>query len=238
MAPFLGMLLALPLILPSNAFVFRTPYIDFKRTQLYLLDPVSAGIGMDGAAGIGIGVEEAINVGIAVASAFVGTASQLPRIRALEQELKIARDSLDLMEHQMNTRISELEDKLFEIDREFENQTDRFKRSYDKQQLEDLERITKKMKVDFQYKLEIKLEEEKSKLLTKQLDLVNGVTGKRQAELAELRLRQIAMEHENSTLQKAQQKADEELGRLREASAKEQRWWPFQWRKNSNNLNV
>jgi alanyl-tRNA synthetase len=167
-----------------------------------------------------------VDAGIAVVSAAAGAASQFPRIQQLERELKSAKDSLTKSEEELVSKITELEDKLFHMDQEYEQATTRFKKQYDTKMKEDLERVADKMKVDFQYKLEIRLEEQKSKLLQDQLGLVNGLTGGRQEELVNLRLRNSRVQKANQELEQALEMSKLELERI-QAGAQKKGWWPF-----------
>jgi hypothetical protein len=167
-----------------------------------------------------------VDAGIAVVSAAAGAATQLPRIRQLESDLRAAKDSLIQSEQELVGKIASLDDKLFHMDQEYEQATAKFKKQYDASMKEDLERIVAKMKVDFQYKLEIRLEEQKSKLLGEQLNLVNGLTGGRQEELVDLRLRNSRVQKANEELEKALVASELELERM-QAGAQKKGWWPF-----------
>jgi phage-related minor tail protein len=151
----------------------------------------------------------------------------VPKIQELERELDTTRAALTDSEQQLVSQIHELEERLFVMDREFEGQTDKFKKQYDVKMRDDLQKITEKMKVDFQYTLEIKVEEEKSKLLLDKLDVTNSLTGQRQVELVNLRLQRSRIEDANQALEKAMDESKAELDRLREAALKRTGWWPF-----------
>jgi len=169
----------------------------------------------------------AIDVGIAVVSAAAGVVSQLPTVSRLQKELEITRAALTDSEQEMVSRISEVEDRLHAMDAEFEAQTTKFQKQYDTRMREDLEKMTEKMKVDFQYNLEIRLEEQKSKMLCKQLDVVRTVTGsKNREELADLRLQRDRINKANAELEKALEASKYELEKLRHAAAKKG-WWPL-----------
>lgn len=168
-----------------------------------------------------------MDVGIAVVSAAAGAVSQLPRIQQLERELKTVRAALTDSENEMVAKIKELEDKLFLMDKEFEGQTEKFRKQYDFKMRDELERITAKMKTDFQYKLEIKMDEERSKLLSEKLDLVKGLTGGKQEELMSLRVQRDRVSKANLDLEKALSNAKNELDRLQQAASQKKGWWPF-----------
>jgi hypothetical protein len=61
-----------------------------------------------------------LDLGIAAVSAAAGAASQLPRIQELQRELEISRAALTESENEMVTKIHDLEEKLFQMDREYE----------------------------------------------------------------------------------------------------------------------
>lgn len=168
-----------------------------------------------------------VDAGIAVVSAAAGAATQLPRIQQLERELKSAKESLTQSEQELVSKIAQLEDKLFQMDQEYEQATTRFKKQYDTRMKEDLEKVADKMKVDFQYKLEIRLEEQKSKMLEEQLDLVNGLTGGRQEELVDLRLRNSRVQQANQELEKALEASKRELERIQAGVQQKKAWWSF-----------
>jgi hypothetical protein len=168
-----------------------------------------------------------LDIGIAAVSAAAGALAQVPKIQELERELDTTRAALTDSEQQLVSQIHELEERLFVMDREFEGQTDKFKKQYDVKMRDDLQKITEKMKVDFQYTLEIKVEEEKSKLLLDKLDVTNSLTGQRQVELVNLRLQRSRIEDANQALEKAMDESKAELDRLREAALKRTGWWPF-----------
>jgi hypothetical protein len=61
-----------------------------------------------------------LDLGIAAVSAAAGAVSQLPRIQELQRELEISRAALTESENEMVTKIHDLEEKLFQMDREYE----------------------------------------------------------------------------------------------------------------------
>lgn len=61
-----------------------------------------------------------MDMGIAAVSAAAGAASQLPRIQELQRELEISRAALTESENEMVSKIHDLEEKLFQMDQEFE----------------------------------------------------------------------------------------------------------------------
>jgi hypothetical protein len=61
-----------------------------------------------------------LDLGIAAVSAAAGAVSQLPKIQELQRELEISRAALTESENEMVSKIHDLEEKLFQMDREFE----------------------------------------------------------------------------------------------------------------------
>jgi hypothetical protein len=167
----------------------------------------------------------ALDFGIAALSAAGGALSQRPKIQQLERELETTRASLTESEQQLVDQIHELEEKLFTMDREFEGQTDKFKKQYDLKMRDELERVTEKMKIDFRYKLDIRVEEQKSKMLQDKLFDTSSFTGNRQDELVELRLQQSRIKIANAKMEKALVESTAELKTMREAASKKSSWW-------------
>lgn len=193
-----------------DAFVPTVNPSSVSSTQL-MMEPVTLGILSQ------LSVEP-VTVGIAVASAAAGAAAQMPRIQALERELESTKAALDLSEQEMVSKIAELEDKLFNMDDEFEQQTAKFQKQYDQKKKKELEGTIAKLKTDMKYSMEIKLEEEKSKLL---LDQVKSLSqqGDKQTELTQLKLKQSQVQETNLKLEKALVEAQDEVERMQGAAA-------------------
>ena len=151
---------------------------------------------------------------VAVASAAAGAISQQPRIQHLQQELATARKALNETTVAMEDKMGALEEKLFVMDREYEAQTARFKRQYDVKAKEELERKADRIRQDFQFKLDLKLNEEKSAMLSEQLDKVNGGLN-REGELSAMRIQKDRMEEANVKLEQALEESEKELQRMR-----------------------
>lgn len=183
--------------------------VTTQPAPLHILDPAAS-----------------MDLGIAVVSAAAGAASQWPRIQSLERELSTTRAALTESEQEMVAKIHALEEKLHVMDTEYEAQTDKFKKQYDLKMRDDLAAITEKMKTDFGYKLEIRLAEEKSKLLAERMDLVSTFTGGRQEELLQLKVQRDKINKANVDLEKALEESQKELERLHAAATKKG-WWPF-----------
>jgi len=175
------------------------------------MDPASVVVG---------DVDVALEVGVvALMGAAAGAASQLPRVYALQGELARVRRQLNETETGLVEKIHVLENKLFEMDAEFEEQTAKFQRQYDQTQKQRLADIKDKLKTEMQYKLEIQLAQQKSEQLMESVTLEHGRTGK-QEELSQLKLRSIRLEDLNAELEATLKRTDEELQHLREMAAK------------------
>lgn len=171
-----------------------------------------------------IGME---TIGIAVVSAAAGAAAQVPKIQQLEGELEKARGLLEQSREEMAAKIVELEEKLFLMDKAYEDQSAKFMREYEMKKNEEVAKITDKMKTDFKYKLEIKIEKEKSKLLTQKLSEVT-LAGDQTTKLAEMKIQMEQLENAKQNVEKALKKSDSELERLGESkNGKKGNFWFF-----------
>ena len=112
-----------------------------------------------------------------------------------------------------------LEDRLFDLDQEYEAQTARFKKQYDTKMQEQLESMKEKVKTEYEYKLDMKVEEERSKMLKEKYDFVNSM-GDKQQELFGLRIKQKSIAEANEQLEKALEDSEAELQRLRDEASK------------------
>jgi len=170
-----------------------------------------------------VGVE---TIGIAVVSAAAGAAAQIPRIQELEGELVKARAALEKSKGEMVTKITELEDKLFQMDQAYEEQSAKFMKAYEQRKNEEVQKITEKIKTDFAYKLEIEVEKEKSRLLSQKLTDVK-VSGDQTTKLAEMRIKMDMLESAKEKLEVALKKSETELKRLDKAGKAKGGFWPF-----------
>lgn len=126
----------------------------------------------------------------------------------------------------MVEKIKVLEEKLYEMDNEFEQQTAKVKKQYDTTLRNEVARAAAKAKEDFKYTLEIRMQKARSKFLKEKLDFVNNLTGEKQTELVNLRLQEQQVKETNKKLEEALHQSEEELQRLHNLSAKK-KWWPF-----------
>jgi hypothetical protein len=212
-------------VAPSNAFVARPGAAATAgepcRPLRAVVDPA---VLPTAAAAVG-GADLTVAM-VAAASAAAGALSQLPRIRQLEAELEAARDELRGVQAEMEAKMAELEERLFRMDQEYEEQTARFKRQYDRSQVERVERLRDRMQREYRQKLDIKLEEQRSsRLLSEGLKAVADQT-ERQAELSQLRLQQQRIRDANAKLEQALLESDRELERLR-VEAKKRKLLPW-----------
>ena len=165
-------------------------------------------------------------IGIAAISAAAGAAARQPEIQKLESELSEARGLLEASKEKMKQKIDELEDKLFQMDREYEGQTAKFQKEYEAQKKKEIERIADKIKTDYQYKLDIEVEKEKSRMLTKKLE-EEEFNADQNSKLAAMRMQKEELELAKGKLQAALSKSEEELEKLKSGSNNKSGFWPF-----------
>ena len=190
----------LPAPIISNGMVLQPTLLEM------VVDPIMLGAGLN--------LDVAVEVGIALASAAAGAMTQIPRVQQLERELEAAKFALTASELDLVEKIRVLEDKLFVMDQEFEEQTVKFQRQYDKKQKDQIEAFKEKIKTDMAFKLDIQIEQDRSAKLLKQADNENGRT-LRQGELSQLKLQQMQLNDMNAKLEEAIAHSDEEIERLR-----------------------
>mmetsp|Transcript_32817 Transcript_32817/g.54195 ORF Transcript_32817/g.54195 Transcript_32817/m.54195 type:complete len:213 (-) Transcript_32817:187-825(-) len=167
-----------------------------------------------------------IDGAIALASAAAGAASQFPRIQQLERELGSARSALTKSEAELADKVMQLEDKLFRMDQEFESQSDKIRKNFDMTLRNELERVRKKVREEYQFTLAIKVQEERSRMLQEKVNFVGSVNGDKDQELVSLRLKQVQVATTNQKLEDALTGAQSELERLQTMASKKS-WWPF-----------
>ena len=129
-------------------------------------------------------------------------------------------------EQQLVEKILELEDQLFKMDQEFEAQSGKIKKQFDATLREELERVRKKVKEEYLFTLDIKIQEERSKMLKEKLDFVGSVNGDKDIELVNLRLKQSQVELANQKLEEALANSKAEMDRIQGLNG-QKGWWPF-----------
>jgi ABC-type multidrug transport system fused ATPase/permease subunit len=187
-----------------------------------VVDPIGLVTGM--AVDMNIGVE----VGVALVSVAAGAMSQAPRIQKLERELQTTRASLDQTEAEMVQKIHLLEEQLYAMDLEFEEQTAKFKKSYDVSQRQKMEEFKETLKKQFQFKLEIQLAQAKSDKLLNEILPNESSRVDKQEQLTQLKLKQGQLEDLNAQLEQALRDTENELKRFRDESSKKTfLFWKF-----------
>jgi hypothetical protein len=83
---------------------------------------------------------------------------------------------------------------------------------------EQLQQTVDKLKQDYEMKLEIALQRDRSSKLSKQLVQVNGGMD-RESELSRMRIQQEQLNEANAKLEQALQDSESELRRMREAAS-------------------
>lgn len=186
---------------------------------------------------------------IALVSSLAGAASQAPRIAELEaersklrQDLALAQSALSESEAQLVRRISQLEDSLFEMDREFEGQTARMKKQYDNTLREELQALAIRLKDEFEivkqkmdesYKADLGLQLEVQKnvlrqdFLKEKLDLITDSGDATRRNLANVLAEQAKIASINQDLERALELSRKEIETLAQNKNKKGGWWPF-----------
>ena len=130
-------------------------------------------------------------------------------------------------ELELVTKITELEEKLYRMDQEFEAQTDKVKKRYDESMKLELKKVAEKVMEDYRYTLDIRLAEQRQSLLSEKLTFVNNLNGDKELELVNLRLRQGQINNANKKLEDALTQSKLEIEKLSELTRKKSGWWPF-----------
>ena len=186
---------------------------------------------------------------IALVSSLAGAAAQAPRIAALEEEKKKLKQDLALVqsalsesEAQLVSRISQLEDSIFEMDREFEGQTAKMKKQYDSTLRGELQALAYRLKDEFEvvkrkmddtYKADLGLQLEVQKNVLRQdflkakLDLMSDSGEKMRENLASVLVEQAKISHMNEELERALELSKKEIETLVQNRNKKSGWWPF-----------
>lgn len=156
---------------------------------------------------------------VAAASAVAGAFSQQPRIQELERTLLESQMALNETRLETELKMSQLEDKLFEMDKEYESQTSKFKKRYDNQMRDELEKAKDKIRTDYNFRLAIQTDKLKSEKLMDGLGIIAQSTDK-EAQLSQVRIEKAQLAELNKKLEEALQKSSQELENLKEQASK------------------
>ena len=143
---------------------------------------------------------------VAVASFAAGVLTTVPRMQALEQNITATRA-------EAAAQIEALEARLYALDEEYEQGTADLQRQFEALRVDQLRKQKRRQAEEYQYKLqaqiqtlqddyERQLQQQKSMLLSQQLQDLNDVTGgvDQRAELLQLRLQQTQLQERNEKL--------------------------------------
>jgi len=108
-----------------------------------------------------------------------------------------------------------MEDKLFKMDQEFESESSEFQRNFDVRLRELVEKTKLKLKEDYQFSFDIKLNEERSKMLQEKADFIGTTNAEKDVELVQLRLQRIQINVAQKKLQAALAEAQRELEEIK-----------------------
>ncbi|GAX29277.1 hypothetical protein FisN_16Hh293 [Fistulifera solaris] len=156
---------------------------------------------------------------VAAASAVAGAFSQQPRIQELEKALLESQIALNETRLETEQKMTQLEDKLFEMDQEYEAQTTRFKKRYDNQMREELEKAKDKIRTDYNFRLAVQTDKLKSEKLMDGLGIVAQSTDK-EAQLSQVRIEKAQLAELNRRLEEALQKSNQELENMKAEASK------------------
>jgi len=139
-------------------------------------------------------------------------------------------------------RVTELENALFEIDREYEGQTARMKKKFDMQLKEELNELatrlkrqyttnTERLKDAMQRDTELQKVELSGKLrqdfLQEKLNYINEMSGTKRDQLSSILQEQAQIKIANQELEAALAASRKELEDIQNMSKKPFGWWPF-----------
>lgn len=116
-------------------------------------------------------------------------------------------------------KMAQLEDKLFEMDQEYESQTARFKKRYDNQMRDELEKTKEKIRTDYNFSLAIQVDKLKSEKLMDDLGIVAKSTDK-EAQLSQIRIEKAKLADLNRNLEDALEKSTLELEQMKLQASK------------------
>ena len=156
---------------------------------------------------------------VAAASAVAGVFSQQPRIQELENALLESQMALNETRRETEQKMAQLEDKLFEMDKEYEAQTTRFKKRYDNQMREELEKARDKIRTDYNFRLAIQTDKLKSETLMDGLGIVAKSTDK-EAQLSQVRIEKVQLAELNKKLEEALEQSAQELENMKAEASK------------------
>lgn len=129
----------------------------------------------------------------------------------------------------MNVEVSELADKLYFMDEEFEQQTLELKDSYNTKLEEELQKTTEKLKQDYKFTYGIQLYQEKQKYEMEKLQFLGNINGPKDIELVQLRLKRNQLERRIDKLEKTlfmqQQELEEFQQRAVQRGNNSSTWW-------------
>jgi hypothetical protein len=115
--------------------------------------------------------------------------------------------------------VTDMEEKLFQMDNEFEAETSEFQRTFESRVETEAEKVRAKAKEEYGFTLAIKVQEEREKMLQEKLAFIGTTNAERDVELVQLRLNTLQNNQLNKQLKALLAETQRELETLRSSKS-------------------
>jgi hypothetical protein len=123
--------------------------------------------------------------------------------------------------------VTEMEEKLFVMDNEFESETSEFQRTFESRVATEADKVRAKAKEEYGYTLAIKVQEEREKMLQEKLAFIGTTNGERDVELVTLRFSAMQNKLLNKQLEALLEETQRELETLRSKNKSNKGFFSF-----------
>jgi len=180
-----------------------------------------------------------VNGGIGVGSFLLGSAvtgkGNAEGIEGLEksvtdkesalQELRSKLEEAQTSENELNIKITQYEDEMFDSETKFEMETDNIRREFQTTLEREKDKMRKKTKTEMKFTMDLKMNKERSMMLQEKLEYVKDMSLDKNIELSKLRLKNVEMQQKQKTTDASLQQSQDELENLM-AMKNEKAFWP------------
>jgi len=140
------------------------------------------------------------------------------------QELRTKLEEAQKSDEELNTKITQFEDQIFELENEYENETGEMKKNFQATLQDEKDKTRIKIKKEMQFSMDIKMNKERSAMLQEKMEFVKEVSFEKNAELSKLRFEKADLERKENKAQNSLQQSEEEVEKLMSLKNKKGFW--------------
>lgn len=140
------------------------------------------------------------------------------------QELQSKLEEAQTSEKDLNIKTTQYEDQLFDLETKFEKETGTIKQNFQETLEKEKDKMRKKTKAEMKFTMDLKMKQERSKMVQEKLEFLNEMSFEKNRELSKLRLQNVEMQQTQKKTEAVLQQSQDELEKLNSLKNKKAFW--------------